>query len=117
MEEGIEIYRRISVRYKDNKINLIAEGFENHLKEFGHIINQIQADLDRCTIKEDVKIEPELAEYRLCIANDIEPIKKQIEVLGKKLPVEKDEGVKGKGPVKRKAAMKSDGNGAKKQRV
>ncbi|TLD38901.1 hypothetical protein E2P81_ATG01444 [Venturia nashicola] len=114
--EGIDIYRHIGNRYKKDKCNLIDRGFEDHLKEFGHIINQIQADLDRCTVKEDVEIELELDEYRLRIAMKLEPIKKQIELLSEKLPEEKGEVVKGKGPVKRKAAAKSDGTGAKKQK-
>ncbi|RDI82826.1 hypothetical protein Vi05172_g7111 [Venturia inaequalis] len=113
----IDIFKSVGNRLKTGMTRTIESGFDDHHKDLGHTIDQINADLERCTIKLDVKLEPELEEYRACIAKDLEPIKKQIESLGKDLPSEIVETVKGKG--KRAVGVKQgkDEVVAKKQKV
>lgn len=90
MKEGVVINTRIGTKYKNEMIKITGESFHEHLKEFGHTIDQIDADLARCAIKQDVKDDPELEQYRLQLVTDIEPVKRKIAELRNELPVEKE---------------------------
>ncbi|QDS70628.1 hypothetical protein FKW77_000678 [Venturia effusa] len=113
----LDIFKNVGNRLRLGMTKAAESGFDDHHKDLGHTIDQINADLERCTVKLDVKLEPELEEYRARIAQDLEPLKKQIESLGKHLPIEKVEPVKEKG--KRAAAvvknLKEEGIAKKRQ--
>jgi hypothetical protein len=111
------MFQNVGNRIKKSYIETTENGFKKHEEDLAHFFDQISADLERCIIKQDVKVEPELIDYRLRIAKDLGPLKKQIEDLSLELPPEKDILAKGKTQGKRMTAAKeltSDGNVTKK---
>jgi hypothetical protein len=84
----------------------MKKGLKELHKELLHALDQISADLERCTAKQDVKFDPELQDYRFRISKDLDPLRKKIEILALELPLDKDMVVKPKTQGKRMAAIK-----------
>lgn len=103
---NIDIYRNVGARFKDELIDTMRKGFKELHKELLHALDQISADLERCTATEEIKADPDLKDYRLRISKELEPLKVKVSLLAGDLPVENDMVVKPKNQNKRMAAIK-----------
>jgi hypothetical protein len=113
----IDIYKKVGTRFKEGLIATMKKGFKEFHKELLHALDQIGADLERCTATEDMKLDPDL---QVRITKELDPLKAKVELLARDLPKEKDMIVKPNTQGKRMAMakeLKGEGVAFKKKKV